>query len=350
MSRGQGSIYKYKNSKNWHICYWRNGVRYHESSGSDKYHIAQDLLKERNSQMFRGIPINPTMARIQVNELLDRLIEEYKANERRSVKDLEGRIRLHLKPFFVGFKAAKISSDLIVHYVNYRKNQNAENATINRELAALSRAFHLGSKADIVSRVPSIPRLKENNVRQGFVTDEQFEEIVKHLPEQIRPVVRMAYITGWRTRSEIVPLQWKQIDFKRGTVRLEPGTTKNREGREIFMTGALRRVLEAQREVTDLLQKELGCVITWVFHRNGEPIKEFRSAWTSACKKAGRPGVLVHDLRRSATRNFEKSGLSRGVAMKITGHLTESIYRRYAIVSEIDMKEAAEILSKIENR
>ena len=77
------------------------------------------------------------------------------------------------------------------------------------------------------------------------------------------------------------------------------------------------------------------------FHRKGQPLKYMRRSWTTACKNAGVPGRLLHDLRRSAVRNLERAGLSRSVAMKMTGHKTESVYRRYAIVSESDLREAA---------
>ncbi len=63
-------------------------------------------------------------------------------------------------------------------------------------------------------------------------------------------------------------------------------------------------------------------------------------SWRTARKKAGLPGRLLHDLRRSAVRNLERAGISRSVAMKLTGHKTEAVYRRYAIVSEADLREA----------
>jgi len=66
----------------------------------------------------------------------------------------------------------------------------------------------------------------------------------------------------------------------------------------------------------------------------------------SACPAAGRPGLLIHDLRRSAVRNMESAGISRSVAMKVTGHKTETVYRRYAIVSPSDLEAAAAKLAR----
>jgi integrase len=74
-------------------------------------------------------------------------------------------------------------------------------------------------------------------------------------------------------------------------------------------------------------------------------VLDLRKAWASACRKAGRPGVLFHDLRRSAVRNMEQAGVPRSVATKITGHKTESVYRRYAIVSDADLAAAAQKLA-----
>ena len=82
-----------------------------------------------------------------------------------------------------------------------------------------------------------------------------------------------------------------------------------------------------------------------MFHRNGKRIKTFRGAWKAACKAAGYPGRILHDMRRSAVRNMERAGLSRSVAMQLTGHKTEAVYRRYAITSEADLREGVERLN-----
>jgi integrase len=89
-----------------------------------------------------------------------------------------------------------------------------------------------------VLRRPHIPLLQEDNTRKGFFERAQFESVRAHLPAPLRGVATFAYCTGWRTTSEILPLQWHQVDLAAGTVRLEPGSTKNREGR-LFLFGQL---------------------------------------------------------------------------------------------------------------
>jgi integrase len=81
-------------------------------------------------------------------------------------------------------------------------------------------------------------------------------------------------------------------------------------------------------------------MIHHAFHRGGRPIVTMAKSWRTSCKKAGVRARLLHDLRRTAVRNLEGAGVPRSVAMKMTGHKTESVYRRYAIVSEADLREA----------
>ena len=105
-------------------------------------------------------------------------------------------------------------------------------------------------------------------------------------------------------------------------------------------------MLLAQREVTRTLQRD-GVLTPWVFHRaDGSRIQTFRKAWRTACRQAGCPGRIFHDLRRTAVRNLERAGISRSVAMKMVGHKTEEMYRRYAIVSENDLSRAAQQLDQ----
>ena len=107
--------------------------------------------------------------------------------------------------------------------------EGAANATINRECAALKRLFSLAVKGEKIHRAPHIGMLQERNIRTGFFEDHQYEAVRAHLPAYAQPVVTFAYLTGWRVRSEVLTLQWRQVDFKAGIIRLDPGTTKNLE-------------------------------------------------------------------------------------------------------------------------
>jgi integrase len=355
-NRDMGSLYRPKfrardgtpkESRVWWLKYRVDGRVIRESSETHKEAEARRLLRQREGAAAEGRAVVPRVERVKIADLAEDLRHDYQANGRRSARRLEFTLR-HVLGFFGARRAVHLTTADVNAYVAKRQAERAANATINRELAALIRMFSLARAAEKIHRAPKITKLQEHNVRQGFFEREQFEAVRRHLPEHLRPLVTLAYITGWRLKSEIQSLQWRQIDFKAGTVRLEPGTTKNSEGRTFYMTPELRAALEEQRVRTETLQRRRRRVIPWVFHRNGKPIKSIRIAWAKACKKAGVPGRIPHDLRRTAVRNMERAGVPRSVAMKMVGHKTESIYRRYAIVDEVMLREGAERLARAE--
>ena len=260
----------------------------------------------------------------------------------------------HLRAFFGAWcRARAITTDRALAYVRHRQEQGAANATVNRELSGLKRMFRLGEKAGKVARRPHIDMLREANARKGFFEPEEFAAVLAHLPNHLKPVFTTAYITGWRVKSEILTRQRCHVDLKAGWLRLEPGETKNGDGRQFPVTPALRQILEALIESTKRLERENAIVIPWLFHRNGSPIKSFRRAWLTACFKAGfgrlvseNPRVIralriPHDFRRTAVRNLERAGVPRSDAMAMVGHKTEAIYRRYAISDERTLREGA---------
>jgi Site-specific recombinase XerD len=188
--------------------------------------------------------------------------------------------------------------------------------------------------------------LQENNVRQGFFEREQFEAVKEKLRVPLQAMITFAYITGWRVPSEVLKLQWTRIDRETETIRLEPGEAKNRDGRTFpyeFLP-ALRDVLETQwTEHERLLSR--GRICPFVFHRNEKPIRSFGKAWKTACQGTGVPGRVPHDFRRTAVRNLVRAGVSERTAILLTGHKTRSVFDRYDIVNEQDLRDATRKLA-----
>ncbi|MCC7175170.1 MAG: site-specific integrase [Bryobacterales bacterium] len=309
---------------------------------------AQDWAYEQE-RLRRLMGTRAVLRGATIGDLLDDLIPDYRVNAK-GVEWCEGKVNLRVRPFFGKLKASSLTTDHVRAFIDMRQTAGAKNATINRELALLRRALNLGAEATPpkAQRVPHIPALQENNVRKGFFEHEHYEAILKELPPEVRPVVTFAYHTDCR-RGEILMLRWAQVDLIEQAVVLQPGETKNDEGRVIALLPELYEVLAMQRAIRD--EKYPDC--PWVFFREGQRILDFKDSWATACFKAGvwrgdeetgKPAKLFHDLRRTGVRNLIRAGVPEVVAMRISGHKTRSVVDRYNIVSGADLKDTAQRL------
>jgi integrase len=148
----------------------------------------------------------------------------------------------------------------------------------------------------------------------------------------VRDFISWGYWTGMR-RGEIRKLTWAGFDRETSTLILPARSAKDKKPRKLVLQGIYYEII-ARR----LKARRLDCPL--IFHRHGKPMGAFRKAWANACKKAGVSGSLFHDLRRTAVRNMIRAGIDQTVAMAISGHRTDAIFRRYNITSDDDLREA----------
>jgi hypothetical protein len=152
----------------WWIRYYRNGRRYEESSGSEKKGAALDVLKIREGDGVRGVPVTPKIGQLRFEEAAEDLLNDYKMRGWRSHAHVQRRIDLALKPWFGGRRMANVTKADVTAFVAHREEQGAANATIDRELAALKRMFVLAMQGGKLLARPHISMLLEDNVRRGF--------------------------------------------------------------------------------------------------------------------------------------------------------------------------------------
>src|SRR5208282_5278651 len=258
------------------------------------------------------------------------LLDDVKANGRR-IKKKHAPLE-HARDFFGdGHLARNITTDRLTAFVAQRQEEKAANATINRSLAALRRAFNLAKRAGRVVDVPYFPMLREDNAREGFLEQGQFLALRAELPDDLKGIVTFLWLTGWRV-GEALTLGWDSVYAD--AIRLKATNSKNKHGRELPLVGELKEVIAHARA-----SRTLDCPT--VFSRDGKPIKSFVAAWRTACKDAGLGAVRVHDLRRSAARNLIRAGVPENIAMHFTGHKTSSVFRRYDIVTADDLAQAS---------
>jgi len=302
--------------------------------------VSETRLKQRNRRTLRS-GVGPPIPRLTFRAAVRDVLDDYRINRKRSLADVERHVRLHLGPFFDRRRMAAITTGDVRRYVVRRQDEGAKNATINRELSVLKRAFALAVGAGTLPSRPHIALLRENNVRRGFFERDEFEAVRRRLPPDLADLVTFLYTTGWRWRSEAARLRWTNVAFDVGEVRLDPGTTKTGEGRVFPFTAELRALFERRRAVTRDRERELGRPVAYVFTRpDGEPIRSFNKAWATACRAAGVPGRVLHDFRRTAVRNLVRAGVPERVAMQLVGWKSRQMLDRYHIVNTSDLLEA----------
>lgn len=382
----------YLRGKTYWVKYYRNGKAYRESTHSEKESVAKRLLQKREGQIVEGRFPGLMAEKTMFKELTEDYLTDYRVNQRKSTFRAEISVR-HLLGFFDNFRANQIDTPAVKRYVEMRLEQGVENATINRELTSLKRIFSLAAKSTPpkVLQVPNIQKLKENNVRTGYFEHQDYVKMREALPEHLNPLFVAAYFTGLR-KGELTSLTWDAVNLFERKITLSAGTTKNDEARLVFLTGELYEVIKEQ--YTKTLRDYPNC--PYVFHKDGHRIGDFRKAWDRAllqcgykptfkCRDCGamahldvhqnwmkegpvvyiktgkiweemicarcksnrfqRNSKVFHDNRRTAVRNMVRTGTPEGVAMKISGHKTRTIFERYNIVNEEDQRAAFERLS-----
>jgi len=235
----------------WWIEFYANGKQVRESSKSFRYGDGLALLRKRQADLTNGkFNVRPA-ERITVAELLNDLKLDFEINGKSVdwLRYVDG----HLRPFFGSTRASAVTTAQIRQYMAQRRAQGVANSTINRELGRLHRAFTLGmeSTPPKVYGVPLIPKLEENNVRKGFFEWNDFIRLRNELPSHLRPLITFGFETGCR-KGEILGLRWDQVDLIGRMIRLEPGETKNDEGRTIpIMSDEMFSMLVEQKKLRD---------------------------------------------------------------------------------------------------
>jgi integrase len=352
--RGEGGLFRNeKKSQNWYAQYYQDGRQIRVSTGTAiKAEAIQKLRKLMGDRDDGLVPVSD-MKKLRYADLREMLIESYVGQKRKSLKAkadgseyIAGLTALDEACGFKqedgkvvdkGLRMTALTSDFARRFARERREKGTGNAAINRSLAALRHMLKLAKEDGKISNVPSIKLQKEPDARTGFVEPEKFAELLNLLPSHLRPLIQFLYDTGVRV-GEALQIEWGQVDFDARIIALTSAQTKNSEARILTIFSHLASLLaDARRE---------GKVFDGT---------NLRKEWMTACAACGlgtkievkgKPydpryeGLRLHDLRRSAIRNLIRSGVSETVSMKISGHKTNSVFKRYNITSTEDITKA----------
>src|SRR6266849_883531 len=245
----------------------------------------------------------------------------------------------------------KLSSDQIAKIEAESKHwvENGVKATTNRRLTVLRAMFNFLAKRGTLQKndVPAFPMATDvDNKRRGYLDESDLPKLLREMSGALHPLVRFLYATGMRS-GQAARLTWDMVDKNCTELHVPGELTKNGED---FV---LPLVFKDGKPIFDFVKD-----IKRMVRLDGEPIFDitnFRSDWRRACHKLGLGifneetevyrGLRPHDFRRTACRNMVKNGIPQTVAMAISGHKTDSMFRRYAIMDKGAVQDAFEVLA-----
>jgi integrase len=328
------------------LDYSIRGKRHRESSGTTSRRDALELLRQRIGKRKDGT-MNGRPERVTLADLKSALEKHYVREANASWPRAEQAFR-HLEDFFAkDAKALEITKAAVSEYQDARLRKDAARNTVRYEVGVLSAAFGVAVEHDLLATKPIFKQLAEGEKRSGFFEGGDFAALIVELPADIASLVVFLRMTGWR-RGEGVGLMWSQVDWNdpeypgthaapvpgpKACIRIGESQTKGGDSRE-FPIG---QAPELRELLLERWRKREGL---HVFHRRGEPIGDFRKVWARACESAGVPGRLVHDLRRTAARDFRRAGVSEGEIMRLCGWKTRDMFDRYNIIDSADLSRA----------
>jgi integrase len=298
-----------KGSRMWYGQWYQNGKQVRVSLKTDVKEKAKRELRRKMGDAERGAAPENEIRKLRYGNLRQALLDDYTRRGNKSLQTLaDGSETIWglsaLDKFFdfsstsQGLPISTITVDKIRDFVRKRQGDKTGNAAINRSLALLRRMFNIARTDGKIQFMPVVRLLKEPPPRKGFLPRAQFEHLLSKLPAHLRPLVTFLYYCGVRV-GEATQIEWSQVDLPAALIRLEVEQTKTSEARVVPLPDVLVQVLKKVKKKEGLVFSDMN----------------LREAWTEATKAGEMPGLLVHDLRRSAIRNLIAAGVPEKVAM-----------------------------------
>ncbi len=312
------------------------------STGTDDRRQAERFRRKFLGDVEKGIRA-AKQSTATVNDLLDRVVDDYRRRHLRSLAALTSRLK-HLRPALGAWAAYTVTESDIEVYEESRDDEGATVATVNRELEVVRRAYRLAVRKRVLRpfEVPFISLRTEDNTRTGFLEPEDYPQLRDAFDDDaVRLMFIIGYHVGWRA-GRIKTLTWPQVDFKNRVIHPPSDQAHNKSVGAAPIYGDLEKALQAERMIHERDWPDCQ----WVIHRTGKPVVDYRDAWDRAVQLAEFEGLHFHDLRRSAVRNMLDAGMDESKVMRIVGHKTRAMIDRYRIVSVKDVAKAGEQMAR----
>ena len=339
-------IYKRKDSPFWWMAFSVNGRMYRKSTETRNRKFAEAIYGKVLTKIVEGkwFDITPEKEYI-FDEMMDRFMQEYAPKKEATTQKSYKSYLKHLTEHFSGFTLQEITPKMVSGYIEERLKEEVKPASVNRELAMLSKAFNLSIKEwgwTKENPCSKVSKLQENNKRTGWLTVDEEERLVRcskgYLNGQLKEIITLALHTGMR-EGEILNLRWEDIDLVRKTIVVLK--TKNKEERTIPINQTLEKMLREKSKVKNIS----GYIFVTA---NGEKIgfRNLLRSLSCVVKKARIENFTFHDLRHTFATRLVQGGVDIYSVAKLLGHKTLSVAQRYAHHSAESLRPYVMLMDK----
>jgi len=269
----------------------------------------------------------------------DEFLELYSKQNKRSWARDEISLN-HLKEFFRGKNLSEITPDAIEKYKLERRAAEISDATINRELACLKTMFNKAIEWERVKTNPAarIKKFREANTQERILTADEMKRLLETAGPALQPILSLALNTGMR-RGEILGLRWRDVDFVKGFILIED--SKSGKARKVPMNGLLFDLLRDMKREGEFVFPSMDS------QGQVQPMRDVKTAFKGACRRAGIKGLRFHDLRHTAASKMIEAGVDLVTVSRILGHASIQMTMRYAHPTPENMRRAVEKLGDL---
>jgi integrase len=260
----------------------------------------------------------------------------------RSYKDREEIVLHQLVPYFGGMLLTEVKARDVEDFRTKRCKRDGSTPslqTINNDHTVLKHCLNVAIRRGLLTVNPAsqVPLPDPHNERDRVLSEEEWARLYDAATPHLKPLLLVAYHLGQRL-GEIINMTWDRVDLQRGFITLRSTDTKTKKPRQVPLTPTVRTTL------TDL-SRVRRLDTNYVFLYEGKPIKSIKTAFRTAKRIADIKNFRFHDLRHCAATNFRRAGVDTATAMKIVGHKSEKMWKRYNAIEEKDLVRAASQLT-----
>jgi len=313
-------------------------------TGTDNKTMARQQEAMIKTDLMKGKITSERSKSVTFSQWAETYLQLEEVKSLRSYKDRVATIRYQLIPFFGRKELSDITAENIESYRAQRKLRNGKEPslqTVNNDHTMVKHMLSVADRKGLVQTnvAKKVPMPDPQNERDRVLTNAEWERFYEGAAPHIKPILSIAYHLGMRL-SEILKLTWDRVDLERGFIKLAGRDTKTRDARLVPMTPSIHENLKELSKVRSLVTNR-------VFLYKGRGLGEIKTAVKTAIKRAGLHDFRFHDLRHCAATNLRRAGVDTVTAMKIIGHKSEKMHRRYNSVSEADLLLAASKLNTL---